>query len=490
MHPDERGPPAPARVGGRAVQDDAIARANADEGYGHAGRPRHARNHGQFPRGRQVPGGPRLTCPPRSGRIGRDANRARERDGDRLRAARARPSAPASSSTAAASWRCWPPVARPTRATPSVIDLEGAYLLPGLWDVHIHPDYLASAGASVAEQVAHLRPPADAGADRERHGRRAVRGSRTASWTWRGSAPSRPGSTWARGSSRRGTSSPRPAGTSSPPATRWSATAPTASSSAIREQIKNGVDHIKLNLTGGIMGPAWDRHSQSFLLQDELEAAFAICRQRGFTVMAHAANPEAVQERGAARRAQRRARLHHGRRVPSRACSQHGTWYVPTLAISHLTPDQARRQWESAGWSERNLAAVALLPRGRGGRRASRGVPRRRSPPACKMALGSDIRPLKEAALLEMGLWVRGRRDAVADAAGRHAARRASSAASATSSAPSSPASSRTSSWWPPNPLENITNLRRLLLVLKEGRIVSDKRGPNQHANQYGGLAE
>ena len=27
------------------------------------------------------------------------------------------------------------------------------------------------------------------------------------------------------------------------------------------------------------------------------------------------------------------------------------------------------------------------------------------------------------------------------------------------------------------DPLENITNLRRLLLVLKEGRIVSDKRG-------------
>jgi hypothetical protein len=30
------------------------------------------------------------------------------------------------------------------------------------------------------------------------------------------------------------------------------------------------------------------------------------------------------------------------------------------------------------------------------------------------------------------------------------------------------------------DPLEDITNLRRLLLVLKEGRIVSDKRGTNQ----------
>ena len=44
---------------------------------------------------------------------------------------------------------------------------------------------------------------------------------------------------------------------------------------AIREQIKNGVDHIKLNLTGGIMGPAWDRHWQSFLLDDEIRGAYA-----------------------------------------------------------------------------------------------------------------------------------------------------------------------------------------------------------------------
>ena len=64
---------------------------------------------------------------------------------------------------------------------------------------------------------------------------------------------------------------------------------------AIREQIKNGVDHIKLNLTGGIMGPSWDRHWQSFSWPRNCRAAFAICHQRGYKVMAHAANPEAVR---------------------------------------------------------------------------------------------------------------------------------------------------------------------------------------------------
>ena len=64
---------------------------------------------------------------------------------------------------------------------------------------------------------------------------------------------------------------------------------------AIREQIKNGVDHIKLNLSGGVMGPFWDRHTHTFLLPEELEATFALCKQRDYKVMAHATNPDAVR---------------------------------------------------------------------------------------------------------------------------------------------------------------------------------------------------
>ena len=33
------------------------------------------------------------------------------------------------------------------------IDLRGAYLMPGLWDVHIHPDYYLPADMSLADQV-------------------------------------------------------------------------------------------------------------------------------------------------------------------------------------------------------------------------------------------------------------------------------------------------------------------------------------------------
>ena len=101
---------------------------------------------------------------------------------------------------------------------------------------------------------------------------------------------------------------------------------------AIREQIKNGVDHIKLNLSGGIMGPAWDLHTHSFLLDDESRAAFEICRKRGFKVMAHATNPDAVKNAirlGA-------HSVEHGYIMDDECIAlllEHNTWYVPTLAI-------------------------------------------------------------------------------------------------------------------------------------------------------------
>ena len=85
-----------------------------------------------------------------------------------------------------------------------------------------------------------------------------------------------------------------------------------------------------------------------------------------------------------------------------------------------------------------------------------------------RMALGSDIRPLKEAALLEMGLWVR---DGATPwqtlvAATRHGAEVCGVGAGKLADLIVVAAT----------PLEDITNVRRLQLVLKEGRVVLDKR--------------
>jgi imidazolonepropionase-like amidohydrolase len=92
-----------------------------------------------------------------------------------------------------------------------------------------------------------------------------------------------------------------------------------------------------------------------------------------------------------------------------------------------------------------------------------------------RMALGSDIRPLKEATLLEMGLWVR---DGATPwqtlvAATRHGAEICGVGAELGTVEVGKLADLIVVA---ANPLEDINNVRRLQLVLREGRVVSDKR--------------
>ena len=353
-----------------------------------------------------------------------------------------------------------------------VIDLRGAYLMPGLWDVHVHPDYLSLSDAPLADQVALF-------------GHRLM-----TALTESGIVGFRCAGThsfmdvaWKRAFDSGQFVGPRlyacghflttTGGHFLTTGHALECDGPYGFVKAIREQIKNGVDHIKLNLSGGIMGPAWDRHWHSFLLKDELEAAFAICRQRDFKVMAHATNPEAVKN--AVRLGAHS--VEHGYIMDDECIDlmlEHDAWYVPTLAISHLTPDQARNEWERAYLRQRRLAP-SLCCRAD----AASGVHaqwfRKALDAGVKMALGSDIRPLKDAALLEMGLWVR---DGATPwqtvlAATKHAAALCGAAGDLGTVEVGKLADLIVVS---ENPLEDIANVRKLLLVFKEGRIVSDKR--------------
>jgi imidazolonepropionase-like amidohydrolase len=353
-----------------------------------------------------------------------------------------------------------------------VIDLAGGYLLPGLWDVHIHPDYLASTGASVAEQTAVfgyrlMEALTESG----------VVGVRCAG------AAHFMDVAWKRAFDAGQYVGPRvfaagyflttTGGHFLTSGHARECDGPYGFVRAIREQIKNGVDHIKLNLTGGIMGPAWDRHTHSFLLDDELEAAFAICRKRGFPVIAHAANTETVL---AAARLGAHS-VEHGYAMNAECVESlrvHGTWYVPTLAISHLTPDQARDPWEKRWVEQRNLAPD-LCHRADAASDLHRDCFRQALAAGVKMALGSDIRPLKDAALLELGLWVR---DGATPwqallAATRHAAELCGVGGDLGTVEMGKRADLIVVG---ADPLESIANLRQLRLVFKDGRIVSDKR--------------
>ena len=236
-----------------------------------------------------------------------------------------------------------------------MIDLKGAYLLPGLWDVHIHPDYVAETGANVVDQtIAFGQRLMEALTEAGVVGVRCAGAAHFMDVAWKRAFDTGQyvgPRVFAAGHFLTSTG-----GHFLTSGHALECDGPYGFVRAIREQIKNGVDHIKLNLTGGIMGPSWDRHWQSFLLDEELEAAFAICRARGFRVMAHAANPEAVKK--AVRLGAHS--VEHGYIMDQECVEQlraSNTWYVPTLAISHLTPDQASDPWEKRWVEQRNLSA-------------------------------------------------------------------------------------------------------------------------------------
>jgi imidazolonepropionase-like amidohydrolase len=350
------------------------------------------------------------------------------------------------------------------------IDLNGAYLLPGLWDAHIHPDNLA--GAPPAEQAI-------------RWGQQLMEGMRESGITAVRSAGAAHfiDVAWKQAFDSGQYDGPRvfacghflttTGGHFLTSGHALECDGPYGFVRAIREHIKRGVDHIKLNLSGGILGPFWDRHWHSFLLDEELEAAFAICRRRGYKVMAHATNPEAVK-----------AAVKHGAHsvehgyIMDEECvdllAKQGTWYVPTLAISHLTSSQVANDWERRWVVQRNMPHEHCC-RAEAAVDVHRKWFKRALDAGVKMALGSDIRPLKDSALLEMGLWVK---DGATPwqtllAATRNAAELCGVGAELGTVETGKRADLIVLE---ANPLEDILNIRSLLMVLKDGRVVSDKR--------------
>jgi imidazolonepropionase-like amidohydrolase len=243
---------------------------------------------------------------------------------------------------------------------------------------------------------------------------------------------------------------------------------------AIRDQMKHDVDHIKLNLSGGIMGPRWDRHTESFLLPEEIETAFALCRQRNFPVMAHATNPESVKmaiKLGA-------HSVEHAY-ITDEDCItdfvSSGTWYVPTLSISQLSPNLATTEHEKA-WAAQKRLAPDLVIRADAAAEEHRNSFQKALSAGVKMALGSDISPMRDSALLELGLWVKcGATPWQALlAATKNAAEMCGVGPELGTVEPGKLADLIVVGG---NPLADIENVRKLELVLKEGRVVADHRG-------------
>ena len=359
-----------------------------------------------------------------------------------------------------------------TTSEDRVIDLTDSYLLPGLWDVHIHPEYPNPAGTTIAQLTAAF-------------GQNLQRGMLEAGVTAvrSGGAGHFMDVAWRRAFSGPGPDGPRvfACGNFLTPTGGHFLTSgharecdgPYGYAEAIRDQMKHDVDHIKLNLSGGSMGPRWDRHTESFLLPEEIETAFALCNQRNFPVMAHATNPDAVKMA-----IQLGARSVEHAYITDEDCItdfvSSGTWYVPTLSISQLSPNLATTEHEKAYAAKKQLAAD-LVVRADAAAEEHRSSFQKALSAGVKMALGSDISPMRASCLLELGLWVKcgATTFQALQAATKNAAELCGVGPELGTVEPGKLADLIVVT---ENPLADIENLRQLQLVIKEGQVVADRR--------------
>jgi imidazolonepropionase-like amidohydrolase len=168
------------------------------------------------------------------------------------------------------------------------LDLGGAWLLPGLWDVHTHlrsttwtgRDPVQTFPDSVLEQGRNAMDALSAGVTSLRVV--GVAGWADVAWREAFAAGRFVGPRlFCCGDAIRTTAGHDPFG-----GTRRmvAVDGPDAFVQAVREQILHGVDQIKLITTGGIMGGGHDVMSAVMFLREELTAAMRIARQRGLPV--------------------------------------------------------------------------------------------------------------------------------------------------------------------------------------------------------------
>jgi imidazolonepropionase-like amidohydrolase len=370
-------------------------------------------------------------------------------------------------------------------ADTNVIDLRGAYLLPGLWDVHCHPSLMIPDPHGVS--YFHTEAERTLLAVRNttaalRVGVTALRAVSEANFidvalreTY---ANRQPTGLWQKGYDDKRLAGPRlfcagPAirmtgghGSSGRTDTVYvkefiEADGPDEVRKAARYCIKMGVDWIKLFITGGIAGTRESMYEIQ-MSEAEIRAACDVAHNKGLKVTAHTGCSEAAKI-GV------RAGLdciEHGYELDDEACelmADYGVYYCPTLSV---TQDEAyMRRWEWPEYSIQRALAGAELHRQSFQRALNAGV---------KIVNGADLNPIAETAIPEIE-WVVKAGLSPAQALLASTRRPAEMCGAADRLGTVETGKLADLMVVEQNPLENISALREVRLVLKEGEPVFQK---------------
>lgn len=376
--------------------------------------------------------------------------------------------------------------APPPPANSTVIDLNGNYLLPGLWDAHCHPGGMIpdpnriTAFETEAERTLRAVRNTSAALQVGVTGLRSAGESAFIDVALREAyANEQPAGLWKKGYDDKRLIGPRMfcAGrgiriTGGHGANRrvdamfldaaLEADGADAVRQAARYVIKMGVDWVKLMITGGIAGIR-EGMGESQMTFEEIEAACQAAHQKGLKVGAHCG---AAQAAILATKAGLDV-VEHGYQLDEEACglmAEHGVYYCPTLSVTH--DEEYMQRWEWPQYS---------VQRALEGAEAHRRALELALKAGVKIINGADLNPIADTAIPEIE-WVVKAGGMTASQALIASTRRPAELCDLADTLGTVESGKLADLLViEGNPLQDISNLRNTRLVLKEGEVVVDK---------------
>lgn len=247
-----------------------------------------------------------------------------------------------------------------------------------------------------------------------------------------------------------------------------------------REQLQNGVDHVKLSVTGGLFGPPQAAIWSTKMTEAEIAAAAQTALTRGKRVAVHATTADGVKK--AVRNGA--TSIEHGYSLDDEAIElmlKYGTYFIPTLACTHLIPDFLTDDYEWAAFNEQTSPVPASrLAQYREYATTHREWVRKAFVAGVKIAVGADTVPFPKPSHVEIAFMVRygGLTPWQALVAATKTGAECCGAGDELGTIEVGKYADLLG--FAQNPLEDITRLREPLIIMKEGVIAIDRRAQSE----------